>query len=163
MALTMAPAPAEVKLIQLRAGYAEAWLGEYTKILLPAAEDFLRRAQLPGTAAGVLDLLREAARSRDGAAWLLFTPDYRLRGWAVAWLLTPLGGPLSVDVAGMHVYPKGAPPGAFQALVRAVRGWAAETGATVIYFTSRRGTARLWARQVGAEPVATVYRAPVEG
>jgi GNAT superfamily N-acetyltransferase len=156
------PAPPHaLKVVRLRPGYGPAWLAEYRPILRRAAEDFLRRARLPGTPEGVLALLEQAAVAEDGGVWLLLTPDYRLRGWAVAALGEPLGGPRLAEVLAMHVYPRGTPPGAFQALVAAIRTWAAEAGATEIVFQSRRGGRGLWARQVEAEPVAVLYRAPV--
>jgi hypothetical protein len=156
------PAPPHaLKVVRLRPGYGPAWLREYRPILRRAAEDFLRRARLPGTPEGVLGLLDQAAMAEDGGVWLLLTPDYRLRGWAVAALGEPLAGPRLAEVVAMHIYPRGTPPGAFRALVAAIRTWAAEAGAEVIYFTSRRGQATTWARLVEGEPVATVYRAPV--
>jgi GNAT superfamily N-acetyltransferase len=157
-----APAPPHaLKVVRLRPGYGPAWLAEYRPILRRAAEDFLRRARLPGTPEGVLGLLEQAARMEDGGVWLLLTPDYRLRGWAVAALGEPLGGPRLAEVVAMHIYPRGTPPGAFRALVAAIRAWATEAGATEIVFQSRRGVRGLWARQVEAEPVAVLYRAPV--
>jgi GNAT superfamily N-acetyltransferase len=163
MSATVAiPAPPHaLKVVRLRPGYGPAWLREYRPILRRAAEDFLRRARLPGTADGVLGLLEQAAVAEAGGVWLLLTPDYRLRGWAVAALGEPLGGPRVAEVVAMHVYPRGTPPGAFRALVAAIRTWAAEAGATEIVFQSRRGGRGLWARQVEAEPVAVLYRAPV--
>jgi GNAT superfamily N-acetyltransferase len=157
---TAAP-PHALKVVRLRPGYGPAWLAEYRPILRRAAEDFLRRARLPGTPEGVLGLLEQAAGMEDGGVWLLLTPDYRLRGWAVAALGEPLGGPRLAEVVAMHIYPRGTPPGAFRALVAAIRTWAAEAGATEILFQSRRGVRGLWARQVEAEPVAVLYRAPV--
>jgi GNAT superfamily N-acetyltransferase len=158
------PAPPHaLKVVRLRPGYGPAWLREYHPILRRAAEDFLRRARLPGTPDGVLGLLEQAAVAEDGGVWLLLTPDYRLRGWAVAALSAMFGGASLVEVLGMHVYSRGTPPGAFRDLVAAIRAWAAEVGAEAIEFQSRRARPAVWARQVGAEPWATVYRAPVVG
>jgi hypothetical protein len=157
------PAPPHaLKVIRLRPGYGPAWLREYGKNLRWSAEDFLRRSRLPGTAAGILALLDEATAAERAAVWLVLTADYRLRGWAVAVRSEPLGGPPVVEVVAMHLYPRPkVPRGTFQDLVATIRAWAAEVGVEAIEFQSRRARPAVWARQVGAEPCGTLYRAPV--
>jgi hypothetical protein len=81
--------PSGVRLVRLGPGDG-AWLIEYEKILRVAAQDFLRRARLPGVPEGVLDGLWTALDDPQQAVWLVLDPAYRLLGFAWVKVTTPV-------------------------------------------------------------------------
>ena len=152
--------PSGVRFIRLEPG-DEGWLVEYERILRLAAEDFLRRAHVPGTVDGVLQELAASLEHPARAVWLVLWPDYRCLGFACAEVAAQFGGPRTVTAIATYLHPtKRTPRAVFPALVAAMLAWGASLGATMGQFWTRRTEARAWAR-VGAHPVATIYTVPI--
>jgi hypothetical protein len=152
--------PSGVRFVRLEPG-DEGWLVEYEQTLRLAAEDFLKRAHLPGTVDGVLQELAASLAHPARAVWLVLWQDYRCIGFAIAEVSAQFGGPRTVLAVATYLRTKWrAPRAVFPALVAVMLAWGASLGATVGQFWTRRTEARAWAR-VGAQPTATIYTVPI--
>jgi hypothetical protein len=145
-----------VRIVRLDVAHG-GWLLEYEKVLRVAAADFLRRGHVPGTAEGVVQELAAALASPHQAVFLVLRHDFALLGFALAELSSIFGGPLTGVAVATYLRPGKTPRAVFRALIDAMQAWAAQQGATMGYFHTRRlAEARAWTR-IGARPIATIY------
>jgi hypothetical protein len=152
--------PSGVRIVRLGAPHG-GWLREYDKVLRVAAADFLRRGHVPGTAEGVVQELAAALASPRQAVFLVLRHDFALLGFALAELSSIFGGPRTAVAVATYLRPGKTPRAVFRALIDAMIAWAAQQGATIGYFHTRRlADARAWTR-IGARPIATIYAVPI--
>jgi hypothetical protein len=152
--------PSGVRIIRLGATHG-GWLREYDKVLRVAAADFLRRGHVPGTAEGVVQELAAALAVPQQAVFFVLRQDFAFLGFALAELSSIFGGPLTAVAVATYLRPGKTPRPVFRALIAAMQAWAAQHGATIGYFHTRRlAEARAWTR-IGARPIATIYAVPI--
>jgi hypothetical protein len=137
------------------------WLAEYRSILFHSAQDFVRRAHLPGTPEAVLEELAMSLTNPSRAVWLVLRPDYGLLGFALAEVSSSFGAPPAVIAMAVYLFPRRhTPKTIFPALVEAILVWGQSHGATIGYFQTRRTESKAWQR-IHATPVATIYAVPM--
>jgi GNAT superfamily N-acetyltransferase len=151
--------PSGVRIIRLGPGEA-FWLEEYQRILLVAAEDFLKRARIPGTPAGVLTRLTRAVHEPYQAVWLVLDPAYRLIGFAWVILSSPFAGPPVAVAPAVYLYPRKRSRGVFPVLVSRMIAWSAAQGAVRYSFETSRDRPRAWAR-IGFRPASVIYESEI--
>jgi hypothetical protein len=147
--------PSGVRIVRLGPGN-DWWLDEYQRILHIAAEDFLRRARLPGTPEGVLERLRMAVYEPMQSVWMVLDPSYRLIGFALVTIQSPFGGPPVASAPVVYLYPRKRVREVFPTLVERMVAWSRAHGAAHCYFETRRDRPRAWAR-IAARPVSVIY------